>query len=229
MIIFAKIVDSNFLLDMVWKAFADFASTPTFWLLLALLVAVTYLKSKKRRIKGWVGEAVTKMGSLDKLNSATYRCYHDLYLPRPDGKGTTQIDHVVVSKCGVFVIETKNFSGWIFAGPDDPKWTQQHYKKRTRIDNPLHQNRLHVRALKQFLGLADNAFIPIVWMAGDAVFKTAVPSGVLMSGLGKHIISHTREVLNSVEVDRVNAALKQLDQSLNRKEVSRLHNAQWAG
>lgn len=229
MIMVAKVLGSNLLLDMVWKAFTNFASTSTFWLLLAALIVVTYLKSKKRRIKGWMGEAVTKLGSLDKLNSAIYRCYHDLYLPRPDGKGTTQIDHVVVSKFGVFVIETKNFSGWIFAGEDDPKWTQQHYKKRTRIDNPLHQNRLHARALKQFLGLADDAFIPIVWMAGDAVFKTAVPCGVLTSGLGAHITSYTREVINRAEVDRVNAALKQLDQSLNRKEVSRLHNAQWAG
>lgn len=229
MIIIAKALSPDFLRDTVVKAFTDFASTPTFWLLLAALIAITYLKSKKRRIKGWVGEAVTKLGSLDKLNSAVYRCYHDLYLPRPDGKGTTQIDHVVVSKLGVFVIETKNFSGWIFGGEHDLQWTQQHYKKRTRIDNPLHQNRLHVRALKQFLELSDDAFIPIVWMAGDAVFKTPLPSGVLTSGLGKHITSHIHEVLSSAEVDRVNVALKQLDQSLNRKEVSRLHNAQWAG
>ena len=37
-------------------------------------------------------------------------------LPADDG-GTTQIDHILVSKYGIFVIETKNRKGWIFGGP----------------------------------------------------------------------------------------------------------------
>lgn len=60
------------------------------------------------RFKGWAGETVTRRSFLGKLDPTIYRCYHDLYLPRPDGKGTTQVDHVVVSEFGVFVIETKS-------------------------------------------------------------------------------------------------------------------------
>jgi restriction system protein len=57
---------------------------------------------------------VVGLAVLRRLDSRLYRVFHDLYLPRPDGKGTTQIDHVVVSRYGIFVIETKNMTGWIF-------------------------------------------------------------------------------------------------------------------
>ena len=38
--------------------------------------------------------------------------------------GTTQIDHILVSRFGIFVIETKDYGGWIFGGANDRFWTQ---------------------------------------------------------------------------------------------------------
>ncbi len=51
--------------------------------------------------------------------------------------GTTQIDHVLVSRFGVFVIETKDYKGWIFAGPRDRYWTQVLYRAKFRFQNPI--------------------------------------------------------------------------------------------
>jgi hypothetical protein len=51
--------------------------------------------------------------------------------------GTTQIDHVLVSRFGIFVIETKDYKGWIFAGPRDRYWTQVLYRAKFRFQNPL--------------------------------------------------------------------------------------------
>lgn len=51
--------------------------------------------------------------------------------------GTTQIDHVLVSRFGIFVIETKEYKGWIFAGPRDRYWTQVLYRAKFRFQNPL--------------------------------------------------------------------------------------------
>lgn len=45
------------------------------------------------------------------LDPEHYRTLGDIYLPRPDGMGTTQIDHIVISQFGIFVIETKNYTG----------------------------------------------------------------------------------------------------------------------
>ncbi|MEO5913818.1 MAG: nuclease-related domain-containing protein [Luteolibacter sp.] len=79
---------------------------------LVLLVAVKLLGSPA--FKGWLGEMMVIRFGLRKLDPALYQTFHDLYLPRPDGQGSTQIDHVVVSPFGIFVIETKNYRGWIF-------------------------------------------------------------------------------------------------------------------
>jgi hypothetical protein len=42
--------------------------------------------------------------------------------------GTTQVDHILVSRFGVFVIETKDYTGWIFANPKHDTWTQVTFK-----------------------------------------------------------------------------------------------------
>lgn len=44
-------------------------------------------------------------------------------------QGTTQIDHILISPYGVFIIETKNYTGWIFGNARQKQWTQKIYKK----------------------------------------------------------------------------------------------------
>ena len=58
--------------------------------------------------------------------------------------GTTQIDHILISRYGVYVIETKNYKGWIFANPGHSMWTQVIFKRKFRFRNPIHQNFGHV-------------------------------------------------------------------------------------
>ena len=65
---------------------------------------------------------------------------------------TTQIDHVVVSRHGVFVIETKNYGGWIFGKPGAKNWTQKFPRRSTTFQNPLRQNDKHVRTLVELTG-----------------------------------------------------------------------------
>jgi hypothetical protein len=57
---------------------------------------------------------------------------HDITIPSVKGK-TTQIDHVVVSEYGVFVIETKNYTGWIVGDEKSDYWTQVIYKRKERL------------------------------------------------------------------------------------------------
>ena len=63
--------------------------------------------------KGKVGEKVVA-GKLDRLPKDQYRVLNNVTIPTP--KGSSQIDHVVVSVYGIFVIETKNYNGWIYGG-----------------------------------------------------------------------------------------------------------------
>lgn len=84
-----------------------------FWPFLLLCFALSVSKRfwRSAKVKGRVGEAIVSVGFLNRLDPKTHRVFHDLVIPRPDGKGTTQIDHVVVSLFGIFVIETKNYQG----------------------------------------------------------------------------------------------------------------------
>jgi hypothetical protein len=72
--------------------------------------------------------------------------------------GTTQIDHVLVSIYGIFVIETKNIKGWIFGAPNSEKWTQVIYGKKRLFQNPIKQNYRHTKCLSEQLKLDHELF-----------------------------------------------------------------------
>ena len=102
----------------------------------------------------------------------------------PSGQGTTQIDHILISPRGVFLIETKAMSGWVFGSPGDKKWTQSYAaslgsrkfgvkSKQFKFYNPLRQNEGHAKSLVR-LGIVDRWLLrPIVVFVGDSQMMTA--------------------------------------------------------
>ena len=62
--------------------------------------------------RGWLGEIKSTLTKKLLLKSAHYIDLNNVTIPTP--RGTTQIDHVIVSRYGIFVVESKNMSGWIF-------------------------------------------------------------------------------------------------------------------
>ena len=72
-------------------------------------------------------------------------------------RGTTQIDHIVISRYGVFVIETKNYSGNIYGNDESNQWTQKiltdvvYRKKRYKTYTYLTKNKFY-NPVKQALG-----------------------------------------------------------------------------
>jgi len=112
--------------------------------------------------------------------------------------GTTQIDHILVSRFGVFVIETKDYKGWIFANAKHATWTQVFYRWKFKFQNPIFQNMLHVRAVEELLDfLPPDAIKSAVVFTGRAEFKTEMPPGVYtLSGLIDHLRTATEEVMS---------------------------------
>lgn len=70
-----------------------------------------------------------------------------------EGK-TSQIDHIVINKRGVFVIETKNYSGEIYGSENQREWTQvlAYGNVKNKLYNPLKQNATHVYNIKKIIG-----------------------------------------------------------------------------
>lgn len=91
---------------------------------------------------------------LDRLKKKDYIVINDLMLTSASGR-TSQIDHVIVSTRGIFVIETKNHAGRI-SGFEHAQYWQQHLSSQSRgFYNPLLQNRSHLRAVRRILPKTD--------------------------------------------------------------------------
>ncbi len=162
---------------------------------------------------------------LSKLDPATYRSFHDLILPARDG--TTQIDHVVVSRSGVFVIETKSHRGVICSRPQDPYWYQVLQHRRWPFQNPLWQNRRHVGALYQALQIPWNHFVPIVVFVGRCDFGSPRPAGVVQNfGLINFIQRHQTPLLSQKETMAMTRTLESLANSGLTLE-DHLHSLRW--
>lgn len=175
------------------------------WYLLPLLLIATLIKTPW--FKGMVGEWFLNLSITLFLDKREYRLLKNVTLPIEDG--TTQIDHIIVSRFGVFVIETKNMKGWIFGNPSHKRWTQQIYRRKHQFQNPLHQNYGHVMTLKSLLGLADHQLHSIVYFIGDCSFKTPIPENVLRRGLITYIKRKTIPVLSSEEIGRIVDTIEQ--------------------
>ncbi|MDG2632801.1 nuclease-related domain-containing protein [Vibrio parahaemolyticus] len=111
---------------------------------------------------------------------------------------TTQIDHVLISTKGVFVIESKHYSGWVFGDAKSSKWTQVIHRKKSQFKSPLRQNYKHVKAIEELFDfLPANAVKSIVVFSGSAKFKTHMPINVLYAkDLPVYLSSFSDEILS---------------------------------
>lgn len=114
--------------------------------IIASLGALAYLKIKMPAIKGRIGEKSVSL-TLSALPKDEYIILNDLMLR--NGNSTTQIDHIVISVYGIFVIETKNYKGWIFGNSNRDYWTQNIWGNKYSFYNPIFQNQSHIRFLKK--------------------------------------------------------------------------------
>ncbi|MFT3906687.1 MAG: nuclease-related domain-containing protein [Steroidobacteraceae bacterium] len=135
------------------------------------------------------GEAAVRNAIQSNFASPDYHLLNNVTLRLEDG--TTQIDHILVSRFGVFVIETKDYRGWIFANAQHATWTQVLFRAKFRFQNPIFQNLRHVRAVKARLDFLPAGTIQsAVVFTGDAEFKTPMPAGVFTL---REFVDHVRE------------------------------------
>ncbi len=80
----------------------------------------------------------------------------NVYIPKGNDE-TTEIDVLMICPKGIFVFESKNYSGWIFGSESQKNWCQTLPAGRGRSHkehfyNPVMQNRSHIKYLRAFLG-----------------------------------------------------------------------------
>ncbi|MCD4866625.1 nuclease-related domain-containing protein [Pseudomonas sp. PLB05] len=178
---------------------------PTLFWLLPLAFVIGLLKSPW--VKGYLGELLVRLFAHWQLDKQTYRRLHNVTLPTLDG--TTQIDHVFLSRYGIFVVETKNLSGWIFGSERQAQWTQKLYRHTFKFQNPLRQNYKHLKALEAALGINPEHLHSVITFVGGSTFKTKMPANVIQGvGFIRYIKSFQQAVFKEAEVDAMLQALQ---------------------
>lgn len=157
-------------------------------------------------LKGWAGEAMGAVAHWALLDKSIYFSLNNLTLPTING--TTQVDHVVVSRYGIFVIEAKNIDGWIFGDERSPQWSIVKPGRKFRMQNPLHQNYRHVKAIAEFLQLQESRLHSLVMFWGECEFKTEMPRNVMLKGYASYIKSFEEVLFTDDEVISITEALK---------------------
>jgi restriction system protein len=152
-------------------------------------------------IKGWTGELKTKITQTLFLDLKEYHIYNNVLLNA--SHGTTQIDHIIVSKYGIFVVETKNKSGLIYGKSNAPFWTQEFYNTKYKFQNPLRQNYLHEKSVAEYFKVSRNLIFPIIVFWGNCKFKTTMPENVLNHNYISYIKSKKLVLLHDHEVERI--------------------------
>lgn len=167
--------------------------------------------SRLPSVKGWFGELVMRIAFKLFLPKETYRVINNVTIADNQG-GTTQIDHVVISPYGLFVVETKHYKGWIFGGEKDSQWTQTIYRHKTKFQNPLRQNYKHTACLQSLLGLTQEQIKSVIVFTGECTLKTKdkLPAHVTYprTCVG-YIRNHREQVFTGEEVAAISATIQE--------------------
>lgn len=147
--------------------------------LIALLVLSGVVKAIQSN-PNWIGSYGEKLTArelrrLSRLGRKG-KTLRNAYLPKEDGE-TSEIDVMYITQKGIFVFESKNYSGWIFGDEDGQYWTAMlPNRQKNRFYNPIKQNRTHLKWLQSFVGENVPLFSIIVFSERCELKKVEVKS-----------------------------------------------------
>jgi len=149
----------------------------------------TYYQLTKHHIltvkwnKGRHGEYLTSK-MIEKHASKDHRLLVNVYIPKKISDELTEIDLLYIDQTGLYVLESKNYSGWIFGNEAHQQWTQtMPNRKKYRFFNPIRQNAIHTRAIQDFLKLPNKAIHSVIVFGESCTLKK-----VEMTSSNVHVI-----------------------------------------
>ena len=109
---------------------------------------------------GGLGEYLTEYALEHGKLPGRRAVFRNVLVPRSNGPTSeSEVDVLLLHETGIYVMESKNYAGWIFGSADQRQWTQTFETgRKERFYNPIIQNRAHVKALATHLGLSEDIF-----------------------------------------------------------------------
>lgn len=188
-------------------------------IIIVILIALIAILARLLPSKGALGE-MRVAHILKKLPEESYTVINNLLIQNHGH--TSQIDHIVISVYGIFVIETKTYKGWIYGGEKSEYWTQNIYGNKYQLRNPIHQNYGHIKALKNILHeYPDIPYISIIAFSRQASIGVSSDTPVLY---WNQILPFISQFQNQVLTERQTHIITGLllasnkDSKKNRKE-----------
>ncbi|PFV91604.1 hypothetical protein COL21_21545 [Bacillus thuringiensis] len=199
-------------------------------ILIAVLIPLNSVV--KKHVPKWKGKAGEKLVKriLSKLDPKSYFVLHNVTVYMEYGD-TTQIDHIVIAETGVFVVETKNYEGWIYGSEKATRWTQGIFRKKSSFQNPFRQNYKHIKAIEwvmeqQLPCISIAAFHPKCSLKRVNVHSKK-KHVLYYNDLQKCIESYTDVQLTNDEVQHIYQTILRAnitDKDIKKKHVKYLHN-----
>lgn len=167
------------------------------------------------------------------------RVLQNVYVPRGNGE-TTEIDLLYITQKGIFVIESKNYSGFIFGNENSQNWTSTLFAGKDRLGrkqvekhhfyNPIWQNRIHIKALKHYLG-ADVQTVSVIVFSERCELKSIyfkspdvfVCKRNMLTDVVRDIWNSYPDIFSDEQIDSIFEALFPLtnqDESIKEKHIS---------
>lgn len=170
------------------------------------------------KLRGFMGEFWLRQ-ELEKLNVRKYKLLNDIMIE--DNNGTHQIDHIVISKYGIFVIEMKNYYGLICGNDYSKKWKQYLGKNKIEFYNPLFQNYGHVKVLSEFLNINEEKFVPIICFSNQVKLKVKSNKIVTQLGLINKEITKFNEIIIDEDIEELYHKIK--NANIKDKKRRKMH------
>lgn len=172
--------------------------------------------------KGALGEGLIFF-ELEKVPCYS-RIVTNVYLPTE--YGTTEIDLIYLAPSGIYVLESKNYNGWIFGDARSRYWTSVLYQTKNKFYNPIWQNRTHIKYLKRVLGTI--SVTSIVVFGEQAKLKKIEAEDHIVIKRRKLKRTLTKEIKQVIyteqDIDHYYAILKQYSNQSNKVKRQHIEN-----
>ena len=178
---------------------------------------LSYTTKSSPEYKGKVGEQRVSFVIRRLIKEKGGYLIDDIHLPINKDK-TTQIDHIYISKYGVFVIETKAYQGIIYGKTSDSKWVIYFANQKFDMYNPIKQNDLHIAAVNTNIKSLVTSPVSIVTILRANISNIHAKNVFNLPQMEKYFLNLKEEVMTNEEVEEIYQEISSYKKNASKKQ-----------
>lgn len=181
-------------------------------LIILITLVILILLIIKSRKKGKQNQGEIEVNKI-LMQIKGYKLLQDIMLKKENG--TTQIDHILVGKKGIFVIETKDFNGKIIGDEDSKFWIQKLGGKENHFYSPIKQNCGHVKAVEAVIKRKNICSSLIVFTNKSNIKEVKTNTSVIQV---KKLKKYIRKYKSNIKLSK--SEIDEIYKKLNKKDIN---------